>query len=136
MPRAESRYGESLFQFSVLGRTTATMPPITAASESRANRPPTRPPRQYLRDAIIGTSRTTIDAATASHAARERDNTRAAPTRAVPNDPRNAPTGFLAVVVDQTSDGSPITAMCATKLRLPNVPPGARFVLKYSVSSP
>src|SRR3954462_13085121 len=136
MPRAESRYGESLFQLSVLGRTTATMPPIPAASDSRANRPPTSPPRPYLRDAIIGTRRTTIDAATASHAARDRDNTRAAPTSAAPTDPRNAPTGLLAVVVAQTSEGSPITAMCATKLRLPNVPPGARLVLKYSVSSP
>src|SRR5262249_25634724 len=30
----------------------------------------------------------------------------------------------------------PIAHRCATKLRLPNVPPGARFKLKYSLLTP
>src|SRR5688572_3648634 len=76
------------------------------------------------------------DAATASHAARDRDSTSAAPSTAAPSDPRNAPKGRRAVTPHHTSDGSPITAMWATKFLLPNVPPGERLRLKYSVSSP
>src|SRR5437763_15423630 len=86
-PRAESRYGFSLFQLRLLGRTIAAIPPIAAARVSRAKRPPTCPPRQYFRDAIIGTSRTTTLAATASQAARERDRTSAAATSAPPSEP-------------------------------------------------
>src|SRR4051794_20321447 len=130
MPRAESRYGESLFQLRVLGRTIATIPPITAASDSRANRPPMSPPRQYFREAIIGTSSITTDAASASQAARDLDNTSAAPTTAAPRQPRSAENGRRAVTVAQTRVGSPMTQICATKFRLPKVPPGARLVLK------
>src|SRR5712671_1681856 len=81
-------------------------------------------------------SRTITDAATASQAALERDNTSAAASTAAPREPSKAPKGRRAVTVDQTSAGSPMTAMCATKFLLPKVPPGARFALKYSVSRP
>src|ERR1700694_602460 len=112
------------------------MPQIAAARPARAKRPPIFAPLQYFLEASIGTNRTTTHAATASHAARDRDRTSAAATTPAPSDPSNAPNGLRAVTVHQTSDGSPITAMCATKLRLPKVPPGALLVLKYSVSNP
>src|SRR6266513_2747106 len=136
MLRAVSRYGEPLFQLRVFGSTMATIAPIAAASDSRAKRPPMFTPRQYLLDAIIGTSNKTTDAATASHAARERDKTSAAAITAAPREPSSAPNGRRAVTVHQTSEGNPITVMCATKFLLPNVPPGARFALKYSLSMP
>src|SRR2546423_3621362 len=135
-PRAESRSGFSLFQLRLLGRTIAAIPPIAAARLRRAKRPPTCPPRQYFRDAIIGTSSTTSLAATASRAARERDSPRAPPRMAAPSDPSSAPDGLRAVTVHQTRAGRPITAMWATKFRLPKVPPGARLALKYSLSRP
>src|SRR5450756_55573 len=109
---------------------------MAAARVRRAKRPPILPSRQYFLDAIIGTSSTIAQAATASHAALDRDSTRAAPRTAPPREPSRAPNGRRAVTVHQASDGNPITAMCATKFRLPNVPPGARLALKYSVSRP
>src|SRR5436853_2009391 len=110
-PRAESRYGFSLFQLRLLGRTIAAIPPIAAARLSRAKRPPTCPPRQYFRDAIIGTSSITTLAATASHAARDRDSTSAAARTAPPSEPTSAPNGLRAVTVHQTRAGNPMTAM-------------------------
>src|ERR1700716_313964 len=136
MPRAESRYGESLFQLRVFGSAIAAIPPMAAASARRAKRPPIWLSRQYFIEAIIGMTSNTTQAATASHAALERDRTSAAPRIAPPREPRTAPKGRRAVTVHHTSDGNPITAMWATKFRLPNVPPGARLALKYSVSSP
>src|SRR3954468_8834974 len=135
-PRAVSRYGDSLLQLSVFGSTSAAIAPTADASTSLMKRPPTTPPAQYLRDASIGTNKITTQAMTASQAALDRERTRAAERSAAPMEPSRAPFARRAGTVHQTREGRPMTAMCATKFRLPNVPPGARLVLKYSVSRP
>src|SRR5205814_878600 len=122
-PRSETEATQSL-----LGQGFAVIP------SSVNDRSPEGAKRTYSTGQFPGPTPTL--AATASQAARERDRTSAAATSAPPSEPTRAPNGLRAVTVHQTSDGSPITAMCATKFRLPNVPPGARLVLKYSLSIP
>jgi hypothetical protein len=103
---------------------------MNIASSNRANRPAMILRSQYFREMKSGMTSTAPVAATASHAARDRDNTSVAATAAAPSDPSSSPNGRLDVTVDQTITGRPIAAMCATKFLFPNVPPGARFTLK------
>src|SRR5205823_6480974 len=97
--RIESRYGESLFQLRRLGKIIARVAPIAAARRRRTSRPPTGRPAQYALEASRGSASTTADAATASHAARERVSTSAAATTATPADPTNAPADRRAATV-------------------------------------
>src|SRR6266513_2071028 len=114
----------------------ASVAPMKAPSTTRAQRPPTCPPAQYFLETRTGPASTIRETATASHAPLDLDNTSAAATSPTLIAPRSAPMERRAVTVHQTIAGRPIAATCATKLRLPKVPPGARLALKYSVSTP
>jgi hypothetical protein len=72
----------------------------------------------------------------ASHAARERDSTRAAATNIMPSVPSVAPHARRASREQRRMIGVPMADRCAMKFRLPNVPPGARLRLMYSGSMP
>src|SRR5688572_14837811 len=91
---------------------------------------------QYRRDSRSANTSTADDAATANHAARVRVKTSNAATSATLSDPAIAPADVRAVTAEYIRAGSPIVTKCATKLRFPNVPPGARFWLKNSESNP
>jgi hypothetical protein len=68
--------------------------------------------------------------------ARLRDSTSAAARMTEPIAPIRKPRRVRADNAASTTAGVPIAARCAMKLRFPNVPPGARFRLKYSVVAP
>src|SRR5690606_9434060 len=57
-------------------------------------------------------------------------------TTALPSAPSSQPATLRAESATSSTTGSPKAAMCATKLRLPKVPPGARLIEKKSVSTP
>ena len=82
----------------------------------------------------IATISTSITAANASHAARDRVSTSAATTSAIAIAHRKYVPRRAARKVQRSSSGNPNAATCATKLRLPSVPPGARFTEKKSIS--
>ena len=101
-----------------------------------ASRRQVRPSRRSGAAARIAKRSTTSIAANASQAARERVITSDAVTSAAPMAFQTSVRRRWAVTARKSSSGRPNAATWAMKLRLPRVPPGARFSEKSSMSRP
>jgi hypothetical protein len=113
-----------------LGRNAAASAPTAAATARIRSRPHVRPPEIETRVTTAIAQMTTAATINANHAARLRDSTSAAARMTEPMAPSRKPGFVRAESAAITTAGVPIAARCAMKLRLPNVPPGARFRLK------
>ena len=83
-----------------------------------------------MRQALTAVGNThAAQSAVATHAARDRDRTSAAATMAVATAPGTTAQPRRARNVATTIVGIPMAARCATKFRLPSVPPGDRFTI-------
>ena len=100
--------------------------PVPAAPKAAAIRPRILASRQSPLTRIPSMRKMVSPAATASHAARERERRSAAAEMAMPSGPRMGAARERDSMVRNASSGRPIAVRWAMKFRFPNDPPGAR----------